>query len=1523
MGKRVAFAVNALTGMELSGGKQDATRVYHMLIAPELGNCDSHLSPPPLYECATRNAFTDALADVLREWNPDDQLVFYFSGHGALRNQLYSFVLGSDPPEYVLFDTVIGEIRANSVRRALLIIDTCFAGAAIEKGQKSIDPAMVIDEEGLPNGIAILTSCRAREVSHELPNSSESIFTRLLCEAIETGLWDTPTPGGRITVGEVVEAVGKRLRTEDEYLAIAQTPLFAVLGADSDIWIALNGSGDSLADSATTEVGAVGSLEQLELAYKNTAQSQLPHEGATADCLDWEVVEQYIKACRPDLSASEDDREKIAEELGLFSPLRTIPRLLHKPAVLCFCRRPEDLIPQARSMFVVGDPADVQHRNVSVSGPLSLQIERLVESTMDALGKVSRFDSGGARTETDEIPISVVRELISNAMAHRDYRQSGVVQVKVTSETLEVRNPGAFPEPWSWESFIESEMVSCPADPAIALYLTRLVRFEGVGRGFRIFRQFIFRNGRDSMTCQTLPGPTVLIRVRRPRYELPSTPNAVDTTLSKPLTVMISSTARDLPDHRQGVLDACLRLGMLPKMMEHLPAEDADAIEASMAMVDEADVYLGIFAHRYGYVPEGQRNSIPQLEYERACQRKIPRLIFLMHDDHPIRPADVEVGPASERLEKLKERLRKQRVVNFFKSPEELKGQVIQSLAAERIKHLETENATGAEAAIEAARSLHSSVDIPTAPEPYIAHQFPLLRTRTGLIGRREELNLLTDWIVRRETVGHARVFSMVAIGGQGKSALAWHWFNQIAPNELTGPRAVDGRLWWSFYESDATHENFVIRAVAYVTGRPSEEVRKTPLSECEDLLLGALDQRPFLVVLDGLERILLAYAGMHAAYVQDEEAAQAEQERRLRQTIDPRAGRFLRKLAAVRGSRVLITTRLFPAVLEGPSDLPIHGVVRYDLPGLSDNDALALWRSFEVTGARDEMLRLFRRFENHPLLIQVMAAKVAHDRQHPRDFDAWRAANPGFDPFSLDMTHVRAHILEAAMTGLSEREAYVLHVIAAFRMPAGYDTLCALLVGDGPRKYPDQSGLIAAFSDLEDRGLLGWDNRPGVNRYDLHPIVRGVTWSRVPDDARQAIYGTLEVHFKAMPKVEFDDVNSLEDLTPAIELYDKLIGLERYDDALVIFRDRLEHATLYRLSASRQRVELLERLFPDGTDALPRLNSALESWALNALAQGYQLSGQPGAAVSVLGRKLGINRREGEEASLAVGLCNLSEALRLSGDVRSAESSAREALIIGRKRDDRFGEGVNLRWLGLAFAARGMTDDADGVLRRSLQIWASQGNRGGEGRENAYLAEVALWMGDPVAARPLADRAWELAAVDRYEADFIRAARLQGTAALLLGGPGDLEIADERLHHALTRARACSLVEEGLPALVALAELHRRQGEPETAREVLEDVWDPAERGPYPMFHADGLNLLAQIERDTGNPEAAVAAAKKAFELAWCDGPPFAYHWGLEAARKHLAELGAAEPDLPAFDESKFEPMPEVEIDPRDEFAD
>ena len=597
------------------------------------------------------------------------------------------------------------------------------------------------------------------------------------------------------------------------------------------------------------------------------------------------------------------------------------------------------------------------------------------------------------------------------------------------------------------------------------------------------------------------------------------------------------------------------------------------------------------------------------------------------------------------------------------------------------------------------APSFHPPNLIPTAPAPYIAHPYSLLQTRE-VVGRRDELHLLTDWVTANTIVPRdVRLFNVVAIGGMGKSALTWKWFNDIAPNELPH---LAGRMWWSFYESDAYFENFVIRALAYAAGLPEAEVRQMPAPDREDQLWQVLDQRPFLLVLDGLERILLAYARMDAAHLPDDDLDEQTandiarfyglpdnvketylEKHRLRQCTDPRAGHFLRRLAQVRASRVLISTRLYPAELQTNTALPRPGCYPLFLTGLSDDDALALWRAF-IGGARsgtsEQLLPLFRAFGNYPLLLRALAGEVAEYRPAPGDFDRWRQAHADFNPAALPLKNARTHVLAFALRGLSAAQRHVLHTIAAFRMPATWETLRAVLVGEEKQKpCRDDRALDATLTELEDRGLVGWDK--AANRYDLHPIVRGVVWQALDARARRDIYGALHSYFDAAPRPPaWEKVESLEDLTPGIELFHTLIGLERYEDAFVVFRDHLADATLYRLSASRQRVELLERLFPDGVETLPRLASARhQSYTLNALALAYQYSGEPGRAEPLFRRAVEIDEREKDGANVAVGLCNLSDALRLSGHLREAETAACRALGMCREQGNRFQEGISL----------------------------------------------------------------------------------------------------------------------------------------------------------------------------------------------------------------------------------------------------
>ncbi|HWL74506.1 MAG TPA: hypothetical protein VNQ74_11585, partial [Burkholderiaceae bacterium] len=336
--------------------------------------------------------------------------------------------------------------------------------------------------------------------------------------------------------------------------------------------------------------------------------------------------------------------------------------------------------------------------------------------------------------------------------------------------------------------------------------------------------------------------------------------------------------------------------------------------------------------------------------------------------------------------------------------------------------------------------------------------------------------------------------------------------------------------------------------------------------------------------------------------------------------------------------------------------------------------------------------------------------------------------------------------MLAFALRGLDDKAQQVLRTVAAFRMPARYDTLAALLIGEG-KPCADERELDGVLTELEDRGLVGWDKR--ANRYDLHPLVRGVVWSGLDDDTRRGIYTSLHAHFEAAPMIENHlEVNSLEDLTPAIELYNTLIGLGRYDDAAHLFIRHLASATLRRLSASRQRIELLELLFPDGLRQLPRLSSQnVQAHVLNSLALGYRFSGHPRHAISLFRRYHEIHTETEYEDYFGIGPHNLSNTLRLVGALFESEATVRRALAISCEQANHFKEAIALRWFALTLATRGMISESEVALRRALQMfmgWPEADQS--EGMTNTVLAQRAIWLGTSAAALAFANRAWELA---------------------------------------------------------------------------------------------------------------------------------------------------------------------------------
>lgn len=100
-------------------------------------------------------------------------------------------------------------------------------------------------------------------------------------------------------------------------------------------------------------------------------------------------------------------------------------------------------------------------------------------------------------------------------------------------------------------------------------------------------------------------------------------------------TVFLSSTSKDLEAYRKAAIDVCMRLGLHPIAMEYFNAMSAGATEGSKRKLDEADLYVGFFAHRYGYIEDGYTASVTEIEFDYATERGLDQICFIVDPKHP------------------------------------------------------------------------------------------------------------------------------------------------------------------------------------------------------------------------------------------------------------------------------------------------------------------------------------------------------------------------------------------------------------------------------------------------------------------------------------------------------------------------------------------------------------------------------------------------------------------------------------------------------------------------------------------------------------------------------------------------------------------------------------------------------------------------------------------------------------------------------------------------------------------------
>ncbi|MBE7172945.1 MAG: DUF4062 domain-containing protein [Williamsia sp.] len=778
--------------------------------------------------------------------------------------------------------------------------------------------------------------------------------------------------------------------------------------------------------------------------------------------------------------------------------------------------------------------------------------------------------------------------------------------------------------------------------------------------------------------------------------------------------VTISSTFTDLEEHRTALIKAIKSHGLTDIAMENDSAKLIDVIDSSLQMVRDGSAYIGVISMKYGQVPVSPtRNpnnlSITEIEFKEAFRLARPILLFIMGDGHLILPKDVERDPAKilkldafrERAKKMKDDPGVHRVYSTFNSLEDFKVKIGPSIAELRNHLTAVVKPITNTTLLTPMGAPPDPIPVPPilyAQPPYIgSHQF---------VGRETQLEVLNDWA---RPANPYTILLFEAIGGNGKSMLTWEWTKYHS----TAVRKWAGIFWYSFYDRGAVMADFCRHALSYMTGRPLEDLKKKKTLELKDSLIYYLNSQPWLFILDGLERVLVAYHRIDAAEIADEELNTPTDKIASRNPcscVNDEDDDLLRSLSAASPSKLLISSRLVPRVFLNAASQPIPGLQRILLTGLRPVDAEKLFRSCGITGNSETIQDyLLTNCDCHPLTIGVLAGLVNNYLPDRGNFDIWATDQEGggqLDFSSLDLVQKRNHILKAGLYALSDKSRQLLCTIALLSEAVDYYVLSALnphipqapsAVGEPIKPDLQKKGendpetkkleeeykvscqrwkvyqqkleewrnsseyreapkkLTSSVHDLEVRGLMQYDNN--TKRYDLHPVVRGIAVSELQGKEKEQYGQQVVNYFSSRITNTFENTNSLDGLSYGLHIVKTLFRMGHYQEAYKVFNNGLSRALLLKFEAYKEVLTFVKLFFTGGwnspcTDLPVHYNSNLANLAAISL----RFIGEPSEALSILSLIIPIDIKQLNLLELSTKLINATECLIEENSLASAK---------------------------------------------------------------------------------------------------------------------------------------------------------------------------------------------------------------------------------------------------------------------------
>jgi tetratricopeptide (TPR) repeat protein len=791
---------------------------------------------------------------------------------------------------------------------------------------------------------------------------------------------------------------------------------------------------------------------------------------------------------------------------------------------------------------------------------------------------------------------------------------------------------------------------------------------------------------------------------------------------------MLSSTSHDLPRHRELAHKACLEAGVFPVGMEQLPARDETGVAVSLEMVDQADIYIGIYAFRYGWVPDGRDVSITEIEFDRAVSRKAEGklreiLIFTAHEEHPVTKRDVEADKvAQEKLDKFKARSAAGRVRKEFKSAEDLHRLVYQALSEFKSRQQ---------------RAAAAGTDDRPA-RTSIPNNLPRLQS---FFGRKAELAKIREAIDPDNRTSWGTLID--GRGGMGKTSLAVRAAYDCPPEQFQ--RIVFVSVKDRELDDDGVRELgiFVLPGLLAMLNELArelghEEVTKAPEDQRILLLLEALRGERALLILDNLESL-----------------PKPDRNKLLN---------FVERLP--QGCKAILTSReSFGNVEDG-----------FKLEQLGQEAALAIIadiakRSKQLAKASEaERIALYEQTNGNPLLLRWVAGQVGRgSRRTLADaLEFLRSCPPDNNPlefvfgdmadeFTDDETKVLCALshfnLPARVEHLTpvaecdeETAETALDILAnrSLVVPNTEETAFTLvpMVADFLRRWKPE--VIGETGDWLEKSAYALVVENGYKNFDNFPVL----------DAAWPTLAAALPRFLAGPNAQLQTVcTALHKFLEFTGRWDEWLALSRDAEVRAVAANDFPGAGWQAIFAGW--VHYLRR---QSADILACADRAEAHWreaqagvrtraiAIRLRGEGHLLAGSYPAAIAAYREAVELWRGlRGESDDVAIGLNTLAGAELLSGNLDDAERDYREALRIARAIDDR--EGIAIYIGNLADIALNRKDwsGAEALAFEALPL-ADKVGRKDIIASNCYrLAKALVQQGRNPEAVPHARRAVEI----------------------------------------------------------------------------------------------------------------------------------------------------------------------------------